>query len=291
MCPRRVLVPPHRNLDVENLPLALAIEPVWRVTDVMTIRRSRSRAGRRAAIRAGGIAAGGLAVAGSLAVVTYPRWRTWCLTWGATGEEAARTLPGDDLLAVPDLISTRAIWIDAPPGAIWPWLAQMGPGRGGLYTYDWIENLFGLNMHSVQVVLPQFQDVKVGDAHQLGKSGPILRVAMADPERTLVLRSDDGNWVWAFCLVGNEAGTRFISRNRIATPGASWPSRAFYRYVMEPGSLVMERKMLTGIKERAERLARQSVIGATAVATVPEIPIDSPDAAVPKVGALHDGGE
>jgi hypothetical protein len=212
----------------------------------------------RTALRGGGIAAGGLALAASLAVVSYPRWRTWCLTWGASDEEATQTLPGDELLEEPDLLSTRAISISAPVTAVWPWLAQMGSGRGGVYTYDWIENLFGLHMHSVDVVLPQFQDIEVGDAQKLGKSGPVLRVAVADPERALVLRSDDGNWVWAFCLVPGATGTRLISRNRIATPKASWPSRVFYRYVMEPGSLVMERKMLLGIKERAERLAQGS---------------------------------
>jgi hypothetical protein len=136
----------------------------------------------------------------------------------------------------------------------------MGSGWGGVYTYDWIENLFGLHMHSVDVVLPQFQDIRVGDAQRLGKNGPILRVAVANPESALVLRSDDGNWVWAFLLIPDDAGTRLISRNRIATPGASWPSRVFYRYVMEPGSLIMERKMLLGIKERAERLARASAV-------------------------------
>jgi hypothetical protein len=133
----------------------------------------------------------------------------------------------------------------------------MGSGRGGLYTYDWIENLLGLHMHSVDVVLPQFQEIKVGDAQRLGKSGPILRVAAANPESALVFRSDDGNWVWAFCLVSKGDETRLISRNRISTPGDSWPSRVLYQYVMEPGSLAMERKMLLGIKERAERLARE----------------------------------
>jgi hypothetical protein len=103
----------------------------------------------------------------------------------------------------------------------------------------------------------------VGDAQRLGKKGPVLRVAVADRESALVLRSDDGNWVWAFNLVHEVAGTRLLSRSRIATPGASWPSRVFYRYVMEPGSLVMECWMLLGIKERAERLARGSDVQAT----------------------------
>jgi len=136
----------------------------------------------------------------------------------------------------------------------------MGPGRGGVYTYDWIENLFGLHMHSVDVVLPQFQDIKVGDTQKLGRNGPVLRVAVADVGSALVLCSDDGNWVWSLSLVPELTGTRLVSRDRIATPGASWPSRVLYRYVMEPGSLVMERKMLLGIKERAERLAQEPAL-------------------------------
>ena len=131
----------------------------------------------------------------------------------------------------------------------------MGPGRGGAYTYDWIENLLGLGMHSANEILPQYQDLRVGDAQRLGTHGPTLRVAVLEPERCMVLRSDDGNWVWAFELAPAGPGTRLISRNRIATPGAARPVRALYTYVMEPGSLIMERKMLLGIKHRAERLS------------------------------------
>ncbi len=200
------------------------------------------------------VAAGGAAVAAAVEVATYSRWRKWCLTWGATRDEADGTLPGDELLADPAIVSTRAVQIDAPAEAIWPWLVQMGPGRGGVYTYDWIENVFfGLGMHSTDKILPEFQELKVGDAQQLGAKGPVLRVAVFDPQRALVLRSDDGNWVWAFVLAPTQTGTRLISRNRIATPGATAVSKALYEYFMEPGSLVMERKMLLGIKERAER--------------------------------------
>jgi hypothetical protein len=193
-------------------------------------------------------------------VTSYPRWRRWCLTWGATADEVNRPFPGDELLVEPDLVATRGVSVHAPPESVWPWLAQMGSGRGGLYTYDWIENLLGLHMQSVDVVLPQFQNIQVGDAQTLGKNGPTLRVAICEHDRTLVLRSDDGNWVWAFVLEpGNtEATTRLVSRNRIATPGASAPSRWFYRYVMEPGSLIMERKMLLGIRQRSERLANEN---------------------------------
>jgi hypothetical protein len=197
------------------------------------------------------VGACGLAAAAALEVATYPLWRRWCLTWGATDDEADRSLPGDDLLAKPAIVTTRAVLVDAKPGAIWPWLVQMGPGRGGVYTYDWIENLFGMGVHSTDAILPEFQDLKAGDAQQLGAN--VLRVAVLEPEKSLVLRSDDGNWVWAFALVPAASGTRLISRNRILAPGAPAMTRLLYEYVMEPGSLVMERKMLLGIKQRAER--------------------------------------
>ena len=110
------------------------------------------------------------------------------------------------MLTEADIVSTRAVRIEAPPEAVWPWLAQMGSGRGGLYTYDWIENLLGLHMHSVEVVLPQFQNVAVGDAQKLGKRGPTLRIAICDLGRVLVVRSDDGNWVWSFFLERSGSG-------------------------------------------------------------------------------------
>jgi hypothetical protein len=193
------------------------------------------------------------AAAGYLTVGRRP-----CLTWGASEHDVARAMPGDELLADPDLLSTRGVRIWAPPSAIWPWLLQMGTGKGGAYTYDWIENLFGLNMHSTNEILPAFQGRKVGDVEQLGEHGPTLRVDILDTERAMVLRSVDGNWVWAFGLYPDEAGpTTLVSRNRIRTPGAPAVLRAFNVLVMEPGSLVMERKMLLGIKARAERLARE----------------------------------
>jgi hypothetical protein len=213
-------------------------------------------------MKKGLIGAAGLALAAGMYAATYPAWRQRCLTWGATREEAASTLPGDELLAAPAIVSTRAVTVAAPPSAIWPWLVQMGPGRGGAYTYDWIENMFGLGMHSADEILPEFQDLKAGDAQRLGARGPVLRVAVLEAEHSLVFRSDDGNWVWAFELVPANDGTRLISRNRIAATGASVLGRsltsALNTYVMEPGSLVMERKMLLGIKERAERLSRPS---------------------------------
>ena len=85
----------------------------------------------------------------------YPVFfRRQCLTWGARPDEVSGSLPGDEMLPRAGIVATRAITIDAPPAAIWPWLVQMGSGRGGVYTYDWIENLFGLDMHSTRRILP-----------------------------------------------------------------------------------------------------------------------------------------
>ena len=121
------------------------------------------------------------------------------LTWGATAEEAAARLPGDELLEDADGVATRAITVDAPPSAVWPWIAQMGPSpRGGAYTYDWIENLLGLNMHSVDRVLPEYQHPKVGDGFGYGPNQ--MRFALVEPEHVLATRSADGNWVWTFIL-------------------------------------------------------------------------------------------
>lgn len=202
--------------------------------------------------------AGGAGLAAGAAALSYPLlFRRRCLTWGARPDEVTRGLPGDELLATADIVATRAITIEAPPGAVWPWIVQMGSGRGGVYTYDWIENLFGLGMHSADEILPQFQDVTVGDEFELGPGRPRLRVEIADPERAFTIRFADGNWVWIFALFPDDGATRLVSRNRIATPQASVATRLFNMLFMEPGSLVMERKMLLGIKERAERLASQ----------------------------------
>jgi hypothetical protein len=151
-------------------------------------------------------------------------------------------------------VSTRAITIDAPVAAVWPWLAQMGPSpRGGAYTYDWIENLLRLDMHSVDRVLPEFQHPEVGDMIALGPSRMLIE--RVEPEHVLAWRSDDGNWVWTFVLAESDGTTRLISRNRFRLPTVT---ARIGMLPMEPGSLIMERKMLRGIKERAERLSREA---------------------------------
>jgi hypothetical protein len=180
----------------------------------------------------------------------YARFlRRRILTWGATDEESSARLPGDELLEEADGVATRTIEIEASPAAVWPWIAQMGPApRGGAYTYDWIENLIGLDMHSADHVLPEFQDPKPGDT--LGYGSNRMQVERVEPEHVLAWRSEDGNWVWTFVLEPRGSSTRLISRNRFRLPTLA---ARLGMIPMEPASLLMERKMLLGIKQRAER--------------------------------------
>ena len=173
------------------------------------------------------------------------------MNWGATDAEVDARLPGDELLEHADGVATRAITVDAAASAVWPWIAQMGPlPRGGAYTYDWIENLLGLDMHSADRVLPDYQHPQVGDTLGYGKNR--MRFERVEPQRVLATRSEDGNWVWTFVLDEQDGRTRLISRNRFRLPSLT---ARIGMLPMEPASLVMERKMLHGIKQRAERLA------------------------------------
>jgi hypothetical protein len=207
-------------------------------------------------------AGAGGALLGFLAAAYPALWRDRCLNWGARPDEVAREIPGDHLLPEAPVVSTRAIGIAAPAPAIWPWLVQMGPKRAGAYTYDWIENLLGLDMHSADEIIPELQNLSVGDEMPLSDKLR-MRIEILEPDHALVMRSDDGAWVWAFALYPEAPSspgrslTRLVSRNRIQDPRTGWVASAVSLYFMEPGSLIMERKMLLGIKQRAERLAAQ----------------------------------
>jgi hypothetical protein len=179
--------------------------------------------------------------------------RRWHLNWGATAEEARGEVAGDEMMPDADIVATRAVEIDAPPSAIWPWLVQMGPGRGGAYTYDWIERRLGIDIENVDRVVPELQNLKVGD--EIPMPGYAMRVERLNSERALVVRSSNGAWVWSFELRPTNGHTRLISRNRIDTN--AWTAKDWLGYpIMEPGSWVMERKMLLTLKERPERLAQ-----------------------------------
>jgi hypothetical protein len=193
-----------------------------------------------------------------LAIAGYLRFvRPRVLNWGATPEEVARPMPGDDILPDSSLQTTRAIMVDAEPDAIWPWLVQMGPRpRAGAYTYDWIERLLGIDIENKDRILPEYQHLEVGENMALNEKGDGIVVREVNSERFLVLQWVPAGSTWTFGLYPQNGRTRLVSRNRLRGRGPKFwlPMIAF----MEPGSLIMERKMLQGIKQRAESVARAS---------------------------------
>jgi hypothetical protein len=192
------------------------------------------------------------------------------LRWGATDDELNDTLPGDGLVPAADLTATRAVTVHAPADRVWPWLAQLGQGRGGFYSYDLLENLVGCDIHSAERVVPEWQSIGVGDAVYLHPEVALV-VAVVEQGRALVLRGGvpigrtppPYDCTWAFVLRDQADGsTRLVVRERYGY------SRRWARLLVEPTELIsflMSRRMFHGIKERAERAVRS-------VATAPLIP-------------------
>jgi hypothetical protein len=188
--------------------------------------------------------------------------------WGATEKEVQQPLPGDELLPQPTAATTLAVTIKARAPTIWPWLVQMGQGRGGWYTYDWLENLIGLDIHNADRIVPAWQQLQVGDYMRftpdpyLGRL-PVQRwtVVEIEPERALVLRQappeNPTDVTWAFVLAPIDAQTtRLLLRSRGSDP-AGMPRlvwRMLTLLLLEPMYFVMNRKMLLGIKQRAEKV-------------------------------------
>jgi hypothetical protein len=190
----------------------------------------------------------------TLAAVYWFPIRRWMGEWGSTPEERARVMPGDAVIPYPTHVETQAVTVNAPPSDIWPWLVQIGSQRGGLYSYDWLDRLFGfLERPSASGILPEFQNLAVGDRIEWGRE--YLTVAALEPNRALVL-SYDGHgmeWVWQFGLYPlDRQQTRLVSRGAERTPNTAtfW----LLMRVMEPASFVMTTKMLLNLKNRAERL-------------------------------------
>jgi hypothetical protein len=199
----------------------------------------------------------GLAVAGGGVVAAYI-WaiRPWHLRWGATEEELSQTLPGDELTPHPKLKATHAITVNAPAADVWPWLVQMGQNRGGFYSYTWLENLVGCKMRNADEIVPEWQELKVGDSVWLHPKAPPTQVAALEPRRAIVLKG------WGAFVVQpiDEKRSRLIIRSQgdyEPNLGNAVLNFLLWRVVFEPAHFIMERKMLLGIKERAEKLARE----------------------------------
>jgi len=165
-------------------------------------------------------------------------------------------MPGDALTPDPTDMSMQAITVDAPPEDIWPWLIQIGYQRGGLYSYDWLDRLFGfLDRPSAMRILPEFQQLAVGDKLPWGRTGTELSVEVLEPLRALALSYEARGfaWVWQFGLYPlDKQRTRLVTRGTERVPDTLlwWLGMRF----MEPASFIMTRRMLLGVKERAETL-------------------------------------
>ena len=186
-------------------------------------------------------------------------------TYGSTPAERRAVLPGDSIIADPDTVTDHAITIDAPPALVWPWLVQMGWGRGGWYTARWVDRLlFPANGPSSDRIVPELQHLEVGsfipDGPPETECG--LIVQEIEPERSLVLRSNSHlpmswrsratlDWTWSFVLTPLDGGrrTRFHFRSRWTT--SPWWLTLGGRLAIVPADFVMARDMLRGVRDRA----------------------------------------
>ncbi|MCJ7726634.1 MAG: hypothetical protein MUP76_09650 [Acidimicrobiia bacterium] len=185
------------------------------------------------------------------------------LRWGTMGTEATDSLPGDEFVPEPKWSYTLGVAIDASPEAVWPWIAQIGQGRGGFYTYQTLENIAGCKIINTTEILPDHQHPAVGEDIYLHPTAPPMRIEMVDPPSALVLLGSpveigaEESWgmsTWQFAVIpGPDGGSRFLTRGRSDyTP--DWKSRlAFGRFPIEVLSFVMSRKMMLEIKRLAER--------------------------------------
>lgn len=215
------------------------------------------------------IVVGGIAVLATL--VASPVLRRRYNRHGATDTEVAAAMPGDDLVKEPKLGFTRAVTVNAPPAEVWPWLAQIGQGRGGLYSYDALENLVGCNIQSADSIVPEHQNLAPGDIIRSGPDRfPCWVVVRVEAPRHLVLLGAGtaadvsvpeivaevpakgyaaSTWQWELRPHGGGARTRLVVRQRLTYS----PNQRLLWRIVEPINFVMERKMLEGIRTRAER--------------------------------------
>ena len=203
-----------------------------------------------------------LGLVGVLALVVgyWVPVRRWFSRWGTTPEELARAMPGDALIPNPTDMSMQAVTVNAPPEDIWPWLVQIGYQRGGLYSYDWLDRLFGfLDRPSATRILPEFQQLAVGEKVPWGHNTE-LTVGVVEPLRALALSYEARGfkWVWQFGLYPlDDQRTRFVTRGTEHVPNT--PLWWLGMLMMEPAAFIMTRRFLFGVKERAEALRASAV--------------------------------
>jgi hypothetical protein len=196
------------------------------------------------------------------AFLTAPLYRKWHQRWGATPAEVGQSLPGDGFLPRAQFRSTRAITIEAPPEAVWPWLVQVGCLRGGWYSNDLLDNLA---RPSATRIVPDLQDLVLGQWVPMAPSPtPTERIAFKvhsfEVHRCLLWSKPDSTWVWQLTPTGGH-GTRLVTRVRASRDWRRPLSALLGLVLMEFGDFAMQRRMLRGIKERAENCVAPDVVG------------------------------
>lgn len=187
--------------------------------------------------------------------LTAPLYRRWHRHWGTTPAERVGPMPGDDLLRHAQFRATRAITIAAPPHDVWPWLVQVGALRAGWYSNDLLDNL---GHPSATTIVPELQHLEVGQWIPMAPSGPptpsnAFRVDSFEIDRWLLWTKPDSTWAWR--LTPTQHGTRLVTRVR-AVYDWRHPRAALLGVVlMEFGDFAMQRRMLRGIKARAEAVS------------------------------------
>ena len=201
----------------------------------------------------------GILIALIVAVILF-QWvyRPWNLTWGTTDEEVNQAMVGDEIVESPTFVATRAIFIEAKPEEIWPWIVQMGYKRAGFYSYDFLDND---GIPSADRIIDAYQDLEIGDQFPLAEKGYVL-VEELEPHRYLLFVSETRAFTWAWGLYETDQHqTRLVTRihhrmdSKIMT--LMWDGFEFF----------MMHKCLLGIKDRAESLSedhKDSMTGAIA---------------------------
>ena len=189
---------------------------------------------------------------------TAPLYRHWHMRWGATDEEVRASMHGDELVPSVTFNATRAITVDAPPERVWPWIVQMGYGRAGFYTYDIADNG---GYPSADRILDEYQNFEIGDwtfnmNSVFGIELPLsefdaFKVKAFETSKWLLWEKTGSTWSWLLRQLPNE-------RNRLILRIRARPESLFWTLFMEFGDAPMAKRMLKGIRSRAERMTAQS---------------------------------
>ena len=206
-----------------------------------------------------------MVLGGVLGAVYLKVVRPWTMRWGATDQEVAQRLPGDEIVARADFNATQAITINARPEDVWPWLVQIGTGRAGWYSYDRIDNG---GVQSARTVVPELQGLSVGDLIPMVKGKEIgLTVKEMEENRRMLWWDGKGEYTWEWVLLPiGDRRTRLIRRLRATYPPLLSP-RMLYVGLATTGDIVMVSRELRGIKERAERLSSNRPLAQLSTAT------------------------